>query len=458
MSAHQDVTTDNITRKSNTHFSFASKLVGLGAPIAVGIMIQTAYHVINAFWVGRLGADALAVISLAFPVNLLVISLASGLALGGTILIARRHGEGNREQVDLLAAQTLSGMSILALIITAIGVAISPIIPTLLSASGSIHQPAVTFLQITFAGTLFTFLSMAFQYNLRALGHAQAPLLIIFPSVLINALLDPLLIFGWGPIPAFGVQGAALATLLTQLLTTLAGIWLMYLPRFGLSVQTQQLIPNTNILKTLLKLGIPASIEQSVGALSVSVMTVLASGFGTMALASYGIAFRLMTFTMIPAIGISMATSILLSNSLGHAEKDAANTIAKEASVINFLMMSAIATILFFIAPNIAAFFSPTDPSLAAYCSTVLQFFALSYPFSSIQTAMAGAFRGAGDTFMAMMLSVIGVWVLQIPLAIILAIHTSLEDMGLWWSILISAGLNAIIAIGYFQTQRWKKT
>lgn len=443
--------------KDNSRIVLINQLLALAAPIALASMVQTGYQLINAFWVGRVSPDAVAVVTLCFPVNLLMISLGSGLSLGGSILIAQRFGAKDHQQVNHLTEQTLSAIILLAIVITILGLFASPWIVQLLGAHERIQQSTTIYLQITFIGTLFSFLSMGYQSILRSLGEAKAPLLIIIPGLVISALLNPLMIFGWGLFPEMGVEGAAWATVVTQVFTSVAGIYLMLLPRYRLTIKFRKLWPHIPSLKTLVKLGLPAAVEQSMGALTVSVMTVLAATFGTLALASYGIVFRIMMFTTIPGFGLSMAASILLGQSLGAGEFRKTDRIAIEASILGFILMGALGVFLFVAAEPVSRFFVPNDPELVEHCVVVLRIFSLFFPFSGIQMALTGVFRGAGDTFAAMLISLCGSWVLQVPLSIVLAKFTTLADLGLWWGMVIAAAINVLIVIGYFKTHRWKR-
>lgn len=433
-------------------------MLSLAIPISVAAMVQTSYHLINAFWVGRVSPDAVAVISLCFPVILITISIGSGLSLGGSILIAQARGANDRQRLDHLAGQTLSALALLALMLSMVAFLCAPHLVRLLGAADHLVPTAISYLRISVTGTVFMFLSLAYQAVLRSLGHAKAPLLIIVPSVALNALLDPLLIFGWGPLPELGVLGAACGTVLTQFVTACAGIWLMLRPRFNLHIGWRQLRPDRAVTRTIIRLGVPASIEQAMGAVSVAVITTLAATFGTFALASYGIVFRITTFTIIPIFGISMATSILIGQSLGAGQRDQCGHIARQAAQLAFVFMSGVGLLLFLLAQPIAALFVPADPELIDYCAKVLRIFALSFPLNGVQMALTGAFRGAGDTLAAMVLTLAGTWLILIPLSVSLSKLTPLNDMGLWWAAPAAATINVLMVIGYHGTGRWKKS
>lgn len=432
-------------------------MLSLAIPISVAAMVQTSYHLINAFWVGRINPDAVAVISLCFPVILIMISIGSGLSLGGSILIAQARGANDRQRLDHLAGQTLTALALLALVLSAAAFLATPYLVRLLGAADHLVPTAIGYLRISVMGTVFMFLSLAYQSVLRSLGHAKAPLLIIVPSVALNALLDPLLIFGWGPLPELGVLGAAYGTVLTQFVTACAGIWLMLRPRFGLHVGWRQLRPDRAITHAIVRLGVPASIEQAMGAVSVAVITTLAATFGTLALASYGIVFRMTTFTIIPIFGISMATSILIGQSLGAGHRDQCDRIARQAVQLAFVLMGGVGVLLFLLARPIAGLFVPADPELIDYCAKVLRIFALSFPLTGVQMALTGAFRGAGDTIAAMVLTLAGTWLVLIPLSAGLSKFTPLGDMGLWWAAPAAAVINVLMVVGYHRTGRWKK-
>lgn len=433
------------------------QLLLLAIPITLGIMVQTSYHLINAFWVSKIDAHAVAIVTVSFPIQLILLTLASGLSLAASILIAQKHGANNAPEINLIAGQTLSGLVVLALLLTLAMVILAPFIVTLLSSEQAIHGDAVSYFRYTTLGTTFVYLNLAYQSILRGLGKVKAPLFIIIPSVLMNAILDPILIFGWGPIPEFGVQGAAYATVATQCLSALAGLWLMMLPRYRFKIGIAQLRFNFDRIKQLLRIGLPASIEQSMGAVTVAIVTSLASQYGVLTLASYGIVFRVISFCLIPGMGVSLAISILVGRNLGAGRTKTVYQMAIKTAVLNFAQLATLGCMVFYFADSIAATFAEDNTELQNYVTLALQIIAISLPFTSIQMAFNGAFRGAGDTFGAMVISLTSVWVYQIPLSFILSFYTPLQDFGLWWATTLSAMLIGATTWIYFKSDRWKR-
>lgn len=432
-------------------------LLKLAIPIIIGGLAQTGYHLINSFWVGRLGANAVAAISICMPINLLLISLGSGLALGGSILIAQRFGARDADQVRHIAAQTLTTMIAIAVVLSLIGYAASPAILHAMGVEAGVYLDALHYLRISFFGVVFLFVSSAYQSILRGVGETKAPLRIIFSSVLLNAALDPLLIFGYGPVFPMGVSGAAYATLITQLVASIAGIRLMLKPRFEIRFARKNLLPDWSLIGRIFKLGLPASIEQSAQALTITVMTVFAAKFGTVVLATYGMSFRITTFLMIVPFGMSVAVSILVGHSIGAQLTDRARQISVLGTALNFLLMSLLSVVIYCAANPILKLFVPTDELLVTHATTALRIFSISFGLAGIQLGLGGAFRGAGATLFTMLLTVCSAWAVQLPVAFVLSRFTSLGELGLWWASPITSLINTVIALAFFMSGRWLK-
>ena len=167
--------------------------------------------------------------------------------------------------------------------------------------------------------------------------------------------------------------------------------------------------------------------------------------------------FRITTFTIIPTFGISMATSILIGQSLGARRLDQCDRIAVQAMTLAGSVMGGMGLMLFLFAAPVARVFVPADPALAAHGATVLRIFALSFPLIGVQMTLTGALRGAGDTLAAMTLTLAGTWLIQIPLAIALSRLTTLQDLGLWWSAPLAGVINVLLVGSYYRTGRWKR-
>ena len=429
--------------------AFLRKLLTLAVPIMIGGSVQTCYQLINMYWVGRIESAAVAIVSVCFPINLLISSIASGLAVATAILISQSFGARDTEKLNHTASQALITMISVSLMFALLLYTLAPAILQIMGIDQTIYSQAVKYVRISSFGIIFVFVCSYYESILRGLGQPKASLRIIVMSVGFNAALDPLLIFGVGSFEGLGVHGAAYATLLTQMLAGSAGICLLLNPRFGLSFHRANFKKNWIIIFRLLRLGLPASIDQAMQALFISVMTVVIAKFGTIALATFGIVFRILMFTVIPAFSISMATAILVGQLTGAGAMIQAARTGKIAALFSFVVMGCVGSIFFLSAEHIISFFVPTDPELIAHATHALKIFSLAFALNATQLALLGYFRGTGDTFRTMLLTLIGTWAIQLPLALMLP-KTSLGESGLWWSSTLAATINTAIAWMYF--------
>jgi len=430
-------------------------MFALSGPIVLANVLQTVYQLTDTFWLGRVGPEAVAAVSLAFPIFFLLISFGSGLAVAGAILVAQQFGAGDRRAVEHLSGQTLTAVGFISATLTVGGYLLAAPLVRLFGPEADVAASATTYLQITFLGIFFQFLFLVFQSLLRSIGDVRTPLLIVLLTVLLNFVLDPLFIMGYGPVPAMGVGGAALATVGTQAIAGIVATVMMFRGRSGIVMRLSSLRPDFGAIGSIVRLGLPASIEQSTRAAGVAILTMLVTGFGTETLAVYGIGTRILMFVIIPAFGFSMATSTLVGHAVGAGMLQRANDIARRGALIAFLSLGAVALPVFLFARPLTEIFLPDAPGVAAEGAVFVRILALGFAFAGVQQVLAGAFRGAGDTLAAMMLAVLALWVLRFPLAFVLSTRTGLAELGLWWSFPISDALSAGIAWLWFLGGRW---
>jgi putative MATE family efflux protein len=283
------------------------------------------------------------------------------------------------------------------------------------------------------------------------------PLVIVLGTVLLNFVLDPFFIFGWGPIPASGVAGAAVATLGTQSLAAIIGVWLLLTGRYGIHMHAADFRPDFAFFNRAFRLGFPASIEQSARALGMTMMTFLIASFGTTAIAAYGIGFNVLTFVIIPAMGLSMATSTLVGQNIGAGQVERAAAIARLSALVAFGSLTALGLVTFAFALSIVRFFVPGDDAVILAGGAFLRIVSLSFGFMGLQLALTGVFRASGNMVATMVLALVSQWILQLPLAYLLSKHTSLGATGLWWSFPLSNVAIAIVTVVWFVKGDWKK-
>jgi putative MATE family efflux protein len=433
-------------------------LVTLAVPIIAGNVLQTGYQLTDAFWVGRLGAAAVAAVSVSFPITFLVIALGSGLAFAGATLSAQYMGAGRQDMVDHVAAQTMVMVAITSVVLGAVGYALAPFLLTLLGVSPDVRDGALGFMRVSFIGVIFVFVYAMFQALMRGIGQTRVPLLIVLGTVLLNFALDPLFIFGWGPLPGFGVMGAALATVLTQALAAVIGIIIFLRGRHGIRLRWTALVPDPPYLKRAFFLGLPGSVELSTRGLGLLVMSFLVASFGTLTIAAYGVGSNVLQVVMIPAMGLSMAISTLVGQNMGAGNPERASRIAVQGTLIGFIALSAIGVVTYFFAEHIVAFFIPEDPAVIAEGAGFIRVMCLAWGGISVQACIVSTFRASGNMLIAMVIAMVSQWLIQFPLAYVLSKHTVLEAQGIWWSFPVANVAVSVISICWFAHGGWKKT
>ena len=432
-------------------------LLTLAVPIVAANILQSAYQIIDAFWVGRLGGAAVAAVSISFPVMFLMFAIGAGLSIAGSTLIAQYVGARNETMVAHVAGQTLLMVVLASLVLGTIGYFTAPALLRLMGVAPDVYPGALGFMRVSFIGLVFNFTFFVFQAIMRGIGKPMLPVYIVLGTVCLNFVLDPLLIFGWGPVPGYGVMGAAIATLATQSIAAAIGIAVLRLGMHGIHVRRRDFIPDLGYVKRAFFLGFPASIEMSARALGLMVMTFLIASFGTLTLAAYGVGSNILQVVTIPAMGLSMAVSTLVGQNIGAGNIDRAARIGRLGAALGFGGLTLLGVIVFLFSTQLVAFFVPEDANVIAAGSHFLVIMSLAWGFMGVQFALTGVFRASGNMVVTMVLTLVSQWVLQFPLAYVLSKHTTLGVDGIWWALPISNVVTALITICIYARGDWKK-
>ncbi len=431
-------------------------LVSLSIPIILANVLQTGYQLTDAFWVGRLGAPAVAAVAVSFPVMFLTIALGSGLAFAGATLTAQYMGAGRREMVNHVAGQTMVMVAITSAVLGALGYALSPHLLILVGVAPDVFEGALGFLRVSFVGIIFVFAYAMFQALMRGIGQTKMPLVIVLGTVILNFALDPLFIFGWGPMPGRGVTGAALATLVTQALATAIAIVILLRGSHGIHLSWRNLRPDLPYIRRAFFLGFPGSVELSTRALGLMVMSFLVASFGTHAIAAYGVGSTILQVVTIPAMGLSMAVSTLVGQNIGADNTGRASRIAQLGIGLGFAVLTLAGLAAYASAPHLIAFFLPGNADVIAEGARFIRIMCLAWGGIGVQLGVVATFRASGNMLMAMVIALVSQWMIQFPMAYVLSKHTTLDMQGLWWSFPITNVMVAVVSIGWFARGTWK--
>jgi putative MATE family efflux protein len=360
--------------------------------------------------------------------------------------------------VDHVAAQTMLMVFAVSVILGCAGFLAAPLILKTVGVAPDVYAEALGFMRVSFVGLIFVFAFAMFQALMRGVGRVLPPLVIVLATVVLNFLLDPIFIFGWGPIPAGGVMGAAIATLTTQSLATVIAFRLLIKGSYGISITPRMLRPDFAYIKRAFLLGFPASIELSARALGLIIMSVLVTGFGTVTLAAYGIGSNLLQVVTIPALGLSTAAASLVGQNIGAGQIDRAAKITKLAAAVGFVVLTAVGGAAYVTAPEIVGFFVTGDSAVVTEGAAFVRTTSLAWGFIALQLTIVSTFRASGNMLAAMVLALVSQWVLQFPLAFLLSRSHVLGTGGLWWSFPLTNAATATVAYLWFLKGDWKTT
>jgi putative MATE family efflux protein len=349
-------------------------------------------------------------------------------------------------------------VTITSAVLGAAGYVIAPYLLDILKVAPDVYAGALGFMRVSFVGIIFVFLYGMFQALMRGVGETRMPLLIVIGTVVLNFLLDPLFIFGWGPLPPQGVMGAAIATLATQGLAALLGIVIFLRGRHGIQLSWRSFRPDPVYIKRAFFLGLPGSIELSTRGLGPMLMSFLVAGFGTVTLAGYGVGTNILQFITIPAMGMSQAVSALVGQNMGARNIERASRVAVLGASSSFAILSVVGILAWIFAPAVVAFFVPDDAEVIAEGAQFIRIMCLTWGGIGVQLCIVSAFRASGNMLVAMLIALVSQFVFQFPLAYVLSKHTSLQGSGLWWSFPITTIAVAVVSIFWFAQGGWKAT
>ncbi len=431
-------------------------LLGLAWPIILANILQTAYQLIDTFWLGRIGADAVAAVSISFPILFLILSLGAGLTLAGTVIVSQYKGAENQWQVNYSSSQTVFVIFFISVLLAVVGYFLAAPLMKLIGAGPEILEDSVSYFQVSSWGFIFLFMFYVFQSLMRGIGNVLLPMYIVLATVFLNLVLDPLFIFGYGPIPGYGVAGAAVASIVTQGLSALTGLIILFRGKMGIRISFSEMKFDLPWTRRMFNIGIPSSMEMSTRAAGMTVLIMLVTSFGSEVVAAYGIGSRILSLIVVPALGFAMATTTLVGQNIGAGKIKRAEQIGNLSTKIAFFGLTAVGLVLFAFAEPVTAFFVPEDPEVIRDGSLFIKIMAPSFGLLGVQQVLNGVFNGAGFTKASLLISVFALWIIRFPTAFVLSNNTGLGFEGIWWAFPISNLLAAVVAFIYYKMGYWK--
>lgn len=444
-------------RRDLTVGSIPGHLVTFSLPLLLGNLLQALYNTVDSIWVGQfVGAEALGAVSASFPIIMFLVSLLIGVSMASTVLVSQFAGARQYDMVRKTITNSLTLAALGSVTVTVIGLILSDWMLAFLNVPEEIHPMASSYLKVHFLGTMFMTGYVFISAILRGLGDSKTPVIFLALAVILNLILDPFFIVGIGPIPALGVSGAAIATVISHAVSFFIAMW--YLGRSGklFDLRATSLKLDKELTRKTLIVGLPSGVQQTIVSMGIMAMSSIVNSFGTGVVAAFGAASRLDQFAMMPAQSLGLATSTLAGQNIGAGKYSR----VKEILIWSCAIAAGIALIvtgIAQIAPRILMRLFTSDEQVLRLGGEYLHIVSIGYAAFSLMFVFNSLVRGAGDTVPGMFFSAFSLWGVRVPLARWLSSMPQLGNRGIWIATAISSFVGAIISIGYYATGRWKR-
>lgn len=444
------------TANDITEGALSRALIRLAGPMFAGAILQNIQSLIDLFWVGRLGSPAVAALAVSGTILMMLFPVVMGMSAGTVAFVSRNVGAGRHDRASDAAGQSLGLALMFGAVAGLSGVAFTPALCRMLGAGPDILPMAVDYLRISFAGSFTIFLLFVANSVLQSAGNSVLPMAVMGLANLLNVILDPILIYGLLGLPAMGVSGAALATVISQ--ATAAAVVLFRLARgvAGIHAGISRWKTQPALAWQILRIGLPSSGQMLSRTLMSLVLMRIVAGCGTIAVAAYGIGTRFHMILLMPSFALGNAAATLVGQNLGAGKPRRAQASAWLATGVGMTIMAASALLLYRLAPSLVSTFDD-NASVVEIGVALLRIASPFYIFASMGIIFGRALIGAGDTMGPMVTTILGLWGIQVPLAIFLSRTVTPATTGIWWSVAAALTANGIMTTAWFQTGRWKR-
>ncbi len=437
----------------STLFRFALPVIGANA-------LQSLNGLINAAWVSHiLGINALAATSNANMLLFLLLSAAFGIGMACNIFVAQAVGRGDTAEIKRVVGTGGGFFLTLSIIIGALGFLLSPHVLTMMRTPDDVMRQAIAYLRMIFVATPFMYMFAFVMMIQRGGGDSRTPFLFMIVSVGLDVVLNPLLMRGIGPIPALGISGSALSTVIAQavgLIGMLAHMYRRNSPLLLRGRDLRYLRPHMPTLSRLIKKGVPMSLQMLIMSAAAVVMISFVNRFGARTIAAYGAASQLWAYIQMPAIGLGTSVSSMAAQNVGAGRWDRVSQITTTAVLSGFIFTAVLTAITYIIGDPLMAFFLPGDPDALDIARHINGIVLWGFILFSTTFILFGTVRATGAVIPPLIILVFSMWIVRIPFANHLMPSWGAD--AIWWSFPLSAVLSNVCAIAYYRFGNWRRS
>ena len=443
-------------RKRIIEGSIFKTMIWLAWPILVANLVNISYNLVDAFWLGKIGKETFGAPTVSWPLINLIYSIGFGYSGAGISLISQYYGAGDYEMAEKSASQFVAYSIYMALVLCTFGFTVSPYLLYLMGVPPDIYGLAVQYTKTIFLGLPIVLLGYAYIAISNGIGDTRTPTILNIISSTVNIILDPVMIFGLYGLPAMGVIGAAIATVISRAIVSVVGGYILFKGYLGIRIKVKYFRLEGWWLRKIFSIGTPLAIQRSSNSLGFTIMMSIVSRFGSVVVAAYGVAIRIIDVLTAITAALQRSTSIMIGQNIGAEKYDRAWKIAK-VSILSIFIILLIGSIVIYTARSylVSVFISEQDVIVEG--SNIISIFTWSIPFFGLFFIAGAIATGSGHTRFFAIISIIRLWALRIGLSILFALILRWGSIGIYVAMTMSNIVAGLLSIMWVISKRWLK-
>lgn len=444
------------TETDLTKGSINRAIVLLSVPMIIEMLGEGLFAVVDAYFVNMISNEAFATVILTENVATIIYSLGIGISIAASAMVARRIGEKNKEAAAQAAAQAIILTVLVSIVISFVGIFFAEDILRSMKAEEEVIAIGVPYTQILLGSNIVIMLLFILNGIFRGAGDASMAMRSLWTANLLNIILDPILIFGLGPFPELGLTGAAIATMIGRGVGVSFQLYILFNGKRIIQLTKAYFKPNLEAIRKIVDVASTGTGQFLISSASWIFLMRLVAELGTVAVSGYGLAIKIIIFTILPAWGIANAAATLLGQNLGAEQPERAETSVWRAAYLNAAFMFTVSIFYFIFAEQLITIFT-TDADVISIGAHSLKIFSIGYVFFGVGMTINSSFSGAGDTRTPTLINFVTFWVLQIPMAYFFVKKLGWEIDGILWAVVLSEMILTVMCIVIFRQGKWKK-
>lgn len=446
------------TEKDFTTIPVGKAILLLSIPMVLEQVMESVFALVDIFFVSRLGAQEVAVVGITESLITVIYAIGMGLGVGTTALVSRRIGERNPRGAAQAAVQAIIATAAISLVFSFIGVIYAKDLLRFMGVSEATIEIGYHYPMIMLGGNAVIMLLFVINAVFRSSGDAALSMRVLWIANLLNIILDPVLIFGWGPFPELGLKGAAIATNTGRGIAVIYQLYLLMKGNYRIKVKLEDIGLRVRTIFKVVRLSLGAIGQNIISHSSWIFLVWVIANLGEEVIAGYTVALRVIIFVLLPAWGMANAAATLVGQNLGAAQPDRAERSAWIVGGVNMVLLGLISVVFISVPHVFINLFidAATDPEVWQTGVTCLRIISFGFLIYALGMVMVQAINGAGDTFTPILLNVIAFWIIEIPLAWVLTYVADMGVIGVCYAILVAESALALMAMVIFKRGKWK--